>query len=62
MIAENYGYQVTTFAASIMSSHRISRLDKTLKISYKVGGLSYIWQVLLGENCYKWYQFVNPNK
>lgn len=49
MIAENYGYQVTTFAASIMSSHR--RLDKTLKISYKVGGLSYIWQVLLGENC-----------
>lgn len=51
MIAENYGYQVTTFAASIMSSHRISRLDKTLKISNKVGGLSYIWQVLLGENC-----------
>lgn len=51
MIAENYGYQVTTFAALIMSSHRISRLDKTLKISYKLGGLSCIWQVLLGENC-----------
>lgn len=29
MIAENYGYQVTTFAALIISGPCFSRLDKT---------------------------------
>lgn len=42
VIAENYGYQVTTFAALIISGPCFSTLDKTLEMTYKVVLLSYI--------------------
>lgn len=42
VIAENYGYQVTTFAALIISGPCFSRPDKALEMTYKVVVLSYI--------------------
>lgn len=49
MIAENYGYQVTTFAALIMSGAHISRLDKTENLLQGWRFVLYLTGIIGGE-------------